>query len=79
MRKRDERDETEYRAKVIADTGVTRGRVPSPLLRELGARPGDYLIFRLSKRGEAIMRISRSKRANRPAKARKQQARKQVR
>lgn len=71
MRKRDERDETEYRAKVIADTGVTRGRVPSPLLRELGARPGDFMIFRQSGKGEAMMRISRSKITKRPAKARK--------
>jgi hypothetical protein len=69
------RDETEYKAKVIADTGVTRGRVPSPLLREMGARPGDYLIFRLSGKGEAIMRLSRSKSANRPAKARKKLSR----
>ena len=71
---KDERDETEYRAKVITDTGVTRGRVPSPLLREMGARPGDFMIFRLSETGEAVMRISRSKGTKRPAPAKSKRA-----
>jgi uncharacterized protein (DUF2249 family) len=61
MRTRGEKDETEYRAKVITDTGGTRGRVPSPLLKAMGARPGDFMIFRLSETGEAVMRLSRSK------------------
>ena len=79
MRKRGERDEIEYRAKVIEDNGITRGRVPSPLLRAMGARPGDFMIFRLSERGEAIMRLSRSKNAKKPAKAMRKQARKRGR
>lgn len=66
MRKR---DEAEYQAKVIDDGGLTRGKVPSPLLRAMGARPGDYMIFRLADSGEALMRVARSKGARRSAQA----------
>jgi hypothetical protein len=79
MKKRDTRDEAEYRAKVVADNELTRGRVPSPLLKEMGARPGDYMIFHISEKGEAVMRISRSKGAPRPAKAKRKQSRKRGR
>ncbi len=51
---------TEYQAKVTRDTGLARGRVPAPLLRVMGARPGDYLIFRLAGRGQASVRVSRA-------------------
>ena len=64
MRKR---DEAEDQAKVINDGGLTRGKVPSPLLRAMGARPGDYMIFRLTDSGEALMHVSRSKGAGRSA------------
>jgi hypothetical protein len=57
---------TEYRAKVTVDTGMARGRVPTPLLKVIGARPGDYLTFRLVSTGEVVMRLSRAK----PAKVR---------
>ncbi|HYG79896.1 MAG TPA: hypothetical protein VD861_05885 [Pyrinomonadaceae bacterium] len=50
----------EYRAKITDDGGLTRGRVPCPLLHEMGARPGDYLIFRLDDSGKATLRLSRS-------------------
>jgi hypothetical protein len=66
MRKRDKAD---YRAKVTDDKGLTRGRVPCPLLSAMGARPGDYMIFRLMRSGEAIMRMSRSKETGRAPKA----------
>lgn len=62
------RSEAEYRAKVIEDNGLTRGRVPSPLLRVMGARPGDYMVFRLTSSGEAVMRVARSKGAGKRAK-----------
>jgi hypothetical protein len=55
MKKREE-----YQSKVSDDTGITRGRVPAPLLKVMGARAGDYLVFRLASTGEAIMRLSRS-------------------
>jgi hypothetical protein len=51
----------EYRAKVTDDSGLTRGRVPCPLLHELRARPGDYLIFRLDDSGKIAMRLSHAK------------------
>jgi hypothetical protein len=50
---------TEYRAKVTVDTGMARGRVPTPLLKQIGARPGDYLTFRLVSTGEVVMRLLR--------------------
>jgi hypothetical protein len=50
----------EYRAKITNDTGLTRGRVPCPLLSEISARPGDYLTFRPADSGEVVMRLSRS-------------------
>jgi hypothetical protein len=52
---------TEYRAKVTDDNGLTRGRVPCPLLKTMGARPGDYIIFRLDDSGKVIIRLSRSR------------------
>ena len=58
---------TEYKSKVTVDTGLTRGRIPCPLLRAIGARPGDYLIFRPVGKNEARVRVSRPGR--KPAKA----------
>ncbi len=55
MRKR-----TEYQSKVTFDTGLSRSRVPAPILKAIGARPADYLIFRLASTGEAIMRLARA-------------------
>jgi hypothetical protein len=51
----------EYRAKVTNDTGLIRGRVPCPLLQVIGARPGDYIIFRPDDSGKVVMRLSRAK------------------
>jgi len=64
MRKRDE-----YQSKVTNDTGLTRGRVPTPLLKDMGARPGDRLIFRVDESGQAVMRLARK--GKRPRKASK--------
>ena len=50
----------EYRSKITNDGGLTRGRVPCPLLHELRARPGDYLIFRLDDSGKVAVRLSRA-------------------
>ncbi|HEX8843261.1 MAG TPA: hypothetical protein VF791_01255 [Pyrinomonadaceae bacterium] len=51
---------TEYRAKVTDDAGLTRARVPHPILRELKARAGDYVTFNLNS-GKATLRLSRKK------------------
>jgi hypothetical protein len=58
-------DATEFQAKVTDDNGMTRGKIPSPLLRKMGARPGDYMKFRLATSGDAIMRLSPTKGAGR--------------
>jgi hypothetical protein len=49
------------------------------MLNAMGAQPGDYLIYRLTDKGEAIMRVSRSKGAGRQAKAGKKRAGKRCR
>jgi hypothetical protein len=54
------KEKDEYRAKVTDDNGLTRGKVPSPLLRTMGARPGDDMIFRRAAAGKVTMHISRS-------------------
>jgi hypothetical protein len=51
----------EYKARVTNDNGLTRGKVPSPLLRSIGARPGDDMIFRRIDPGKAVLRISKKK------------------
>ncbi len=51
----------EYRAKITNDSGLTRGRVPCPLLQEMNAQPGDHLIFRLDDSGKAVMQLSRTR------------------
>ena len=57
MRRREE-----YRAKVTDDNGLTRGRVPCPLLTEMGARAGDYLTFRLDESNNVLMSLTRPRR-----------------
>jgi hypothetical protein len=56
MRKREE-----YQSKVSTDAGLTRGRIPTPLLVAVGAKVGDYLIFRVTTTGKAIVRLMRAK------------------
>ena len=51
----------EYQSKVIEDNGLTRSRVPTPVLNRMGARPGDSMTFRLVRSGEAVMRVSRAR------------------
>jgi hypothetical protein len=56
MRRREE-----YRSKITDDNGLTRGRVPCPLLREIGARPGDLMVFRMDKSGRVAVRLARAR------------------
>jgi hypothetical protein len=51
----------EYQAKIAEDNGIVRAKVPSPLLRDMKAKPGSYLTFRLNDSGEAIMKVSKAK------------------
>lgn len=55
----------EYRAKVSSDNGITRAKIPSPLLRDMRARPGSYLTFRLNGTGRAVVMVSKGKSAKR--------------
>ncbi len=55
------REPAEYRAKVTDDAGIFRGKVPSPLIRELGGRPGDYMVFHYDGAGKVLMSIARTK------------------
>jgi hypothetical protein len=51
----------EYRAKVTDDNGLRRWRVPCPLLNDMRARAGDYLIFRVDDSGKVVMELSRQR------------------
>jgi len=55
------KEPTEYRARLANDAGVIRGKIPSPLVREMGGRPGDYMVFRSDGSGKVLASISRSK------------------
>ena len=55
------REPAEYRARLANDAGVVRGKIPSPLVRELGGRPGDYMVFRSDGSGRVTVNVSRSK------------------
>jgi hypothetical protein len=55
------REPAEYRAKVTDDAGIFRGKVPSPLIRELGGRPGDYMVFHYDGAGKVSMSIARTR------------------
>jgi hypothetical protein len=61
-------DASEFKAKIALDQEIVRGKIPSPLLRQMGARPGDYMTFRLSTSGEVIMSLSRSRGTRKSAK-----------
>jgi hypothetical protein len=55
------REPAEYRAKLTDDSGVIRGKIPSPLVREMGGRPGDYMVFRYDSSGKVTASVSRSR------------------
>ena len=55
------REAVDYRARIADDSGVVRGKIPSPLVREMGARPGDYMVFSMDSSGKVTVKLSRSK------------------
>ena len=57
------REPSEYRARLANDAGVIRGKIPSPLVRELGGRPGDFMVFSSDAAGRVSVSISRSRAA----------------
>jgi bifunctional DNA-binding transcriptional regulator/antitoxin component of YhaV-PrlF toxin-antitoxin module len=48
-------------AKVTDDNGVTRSKVPAPILKALGAKAGDYLRFEMEGTGRVVMRVSKKR------------------
>jgi hypothetical protein len=60
--------ENQFRARISLDQEIVRGKIPSPLLRQMGARPDDYMTFQLATSGEAVMRLSRSRGGRKPGK-----------
>ena len=55
------REAVDYRARIADDSGVVRGKIPSPLVREMGARPGDYMVFSMDSSGKVTVTLSRPK------------------
>jgi hypothetical protein len=58
----------DFQARISLDQEIVRAKVPSPLLRQMGARPGDYVTFHLAASGEAMMRLSRPRRGRKAGK-----------
>ena len=54
------RESNEYQARVTDDAGILRGKIPSPLVRELGARAGDYIVFRRDNTGRVTVSLART-------------------
>ena len=55
------RETNEYQARVTDDAGILRGKIPSPLVRELGARAGDYIVFRRDAAGRVTVSLARTR------------------
>ncbi len=55
----------EYRAMISDEGDVVRGRIPSTLVRDMGARAGDYLVFRSDGAGHISVSLSRGKASGR--------------
>ena len=55
------KEPTEYRARLANDAGVIRGKIPSPLVRELRGRPGDYMVFSSDSSGVVTVTVSRAR------------------
>lgn len=55
------REAAEYRAKLTNDAGVIRGKIPSPLVRSLGGRPGDYVVFNSDSEGKVAVTLARAR------------------
>lgn len=53
----------EYRAMISDEGGVVRGRIPSTLVRDMGARAGDYMVFRSDGSGNVSLNLSRGRKA----------------
>lgn len=62
------KEPAEYKAMISDEGGVIRGRIPSPLVRDLGAKPGDYLVFNHDGKGNVAVKLAKGKAAGKAAK-----------
>src|SRR5947207_1496694 len=60
------KEPAEYKAMISDEGGVIRGRIPSPLVRDLGAKPGDYLVFDHDGKGNVSVKLAKGKAAKMP-------------
>ena len=44
-------------AKVTDDAGYVRSKVPVPILKAIGAKPGDYLRFEMDGAGQVVVKL----------------------
>jgi hypothetical protein len=63
------KDKDQYQSTITLDSNLVCGRVPSPLLQGMNARPGDRLTFHRVDSTSATMRLSRAKK--KPSKKRR--------
>lgn len=52
----------EFRALLSEDANVVRGRIPAPLVKLLGGKAGDYMVFNYEG-GKCTVGVSRAKKA----------------
>lgn len=50
----------EYYAKIADYKGVIRGKIPAPLVRMMGAKDGNYIVFRIGRDGKVTLSLSRA-------------------
>lgn len=55
------RRDGEYFARIQDDSGTVRGKIPSPLVRDMGAKPGHFMVFRMDDSGTVTVSVTRSK------------------
>jgi hypothetical protein len=55
------KDKDKYQSTITLDSNLVRGRVPSPLLQGMNAKPGDRLTFLRVDSKTVSMRLSRAK------------------
>jgi len=63
------RETGEFQARITDDGGIVRAKIPSPLVRQMGGRPGDYLVFSRDSAGTVSVRVSRARGGARAAKS----------
>lgn len=50
----------EYKAKIADYEGIIRGKIPAPLVRLLGARHGDHIVFKVGPQKSVTLHVERA-------------------